>query len=81
MLDYNFFAFAVKGALIMPAKICLQENQTIFVNRRKGSERRLEQDRCRDMSMDLFHRKRRKTVDRRAANRTLVDDFNAFYDD
>ena len=65
----------------MPARSCLKENQTVFINRRKGSDRRLEQDRCRDMSVDLYHRKRRKTVDRRTANRTLVDDFNAYYED
>jgi hypothetical protein len=65
----------------MPAISCLQEHQTIFINRRKGSDRRLEQDRCRAMSVDLYHRKRRKTVDRRAIDRTLVDDFNAFYEE
>ncbi|GAA6167445.1 hypothetical protein [Sessilibacter corallicola] len=64
----------------MPARSCLQDNQAVFMNRRKGEDRRLEQDRCRDMSVDLYHRKRRKTVDRRASNRTLVDDVNAFYD-
>ncbi len=64
----------------MPAKSCLQDDQAVFMNRRKGEDRRLEQDRCRDMSVDLYHRKRRKTVDRRASDRTLIDDVNAFYD-
>jgi hypothetical protein len=28
--------------------------------------------------MDLFHRKRRKSTDRRASDRTLADDYMAF---
>ena len=62
----------------MPAKSCLEDNQLVFVNRRRGDDRRLEQDRCKDMNMDLFHRKRRKSTDRRSSNRTLADDYMAF---
>jgi len=62
----------------MPAKSCLETNQIIFVNRRRGSDRRLERDRCKDLPMDLYHRKRRKSTDRRSSNRSLVDDYMAF---
>lgn len=54
------------------------KNAPVFVNRRKGTDRRLEHDRCQDMPMDLFHRKRRKTVDRRAGDRSLLEDYLAF---
>lgn len=62
----------------MPAKSCLDENDIVFVNRRRGEDRRLDEDRCKDMSMDLFHRKRRKSAERRSTERTLADDFMAF---
>jgi|GEM_PF-2166225 len=51
-----------------------------FVNRRKGEDRRLDEDRCKDMSLDLFHRKRRKSTDRRASDRDVSDDYYAFMD-
>ena len=50
---------------------------TIFVNRRHGS-RRTEPDPCKDISMDLYHRKRRKSTERRDSNKTLADDYYAF---
>ncbi|MBB6522487.1 hypothetical protein [Pseudoteredinibacter isoporae] len=50
----------------------------IFVDRRKGVDRRLEHDRCKDLPLDLFHRKRRKSSDRRAPGRTLSEDYFAF---
>ncbi len=50
----------------------------VFVDRRKGGDRRLEQDPCRDMDMDLYHRKRRKSKDRRSPNRSLMDDYYAY---
>lgn len=62
----------------MPAKRCQEESEVVFVNRRRGQDRRLEQDRCKDMPMDLFHRKRRKSTERRDSNRTLADDYAAF---
>lgn len=50
-----------------------------FVDRRQGNERRLDADPCKDMSLDLFHRKRRKSGrDRRAADRSLMDDYYAY---
>lgn len=52
----------------------------IFVDRRKGLDRRLEQDRCKDLPLDLFHRKRRKSADRRASGRSISEDYFAFMD-
>ncbi|NHN37417.1 hypothetical protein G8764_08955 [Pseudomaricurvus alcaniphilus] len=48
-----------------------------FVNRRKGTDRRYDSDPCRDIPLDLYHRKRRKRTERRA-ERTLVEDYYAF---
>ena len=54
-------------------------NQRIFINRRKrGIERRIDVDRCKNMSLDLFHRKRRKSKERRSPNRTLEQDYVAY---
>ncbi len=50
----------------------------IFVNRRKDRERREDTDPCKDMPLDLFHRKRRKSRERRDATRNLTDDYYAF---
>ncbi|MGH1373919.1 MAG: hypothetical protein ACRBBW_17905 [Cellvibrionaceae bacterium] len=52
---------------------------TIFVNRRKGNDRRFDVDPCQAMPIDLFHRKRRKSADRRS-ERTLVEDYYAFFE-
>lgn len=49
-----------------------------FVNRRKGQDRRLDEDRCKDVPVDLFHRKRRKSTDRRSTDRDLSDDYYAY---
>jgi hypothetical protein len=49
----------------------------IFVNRRKGKDRREEADPCKEMPLDLFHRKRRKAKERRDTSRTLTDDYYA----
>lgn len=50
-----------------------------FIDRRQGNERRTDPDPCKNMSLDLFHRKRRKSGrDRRAADRTLIDDYYAY---
>ena len=48
-----------------------------FVDRRQSKDRRYEIDPCRDMPLDLYHRKRRKSTERRA-NRTLTEDYYAF---
>lgn len=62
----------------MTAEFNQNNNTPVFINRRKGTDRRLEHDRCQDMPMDLFHRKRRKTVDRRASDRSLLEDYMAY---
>ena len=50
----------------------------VFVDRRKGNDRREESDPCRDMDLDLYHRKRRKSKDRRDPTRSLMDDYYAY---
>jgi len=50
----------------------------VFVDRRRGGDRRQDPDPCRDLPMDLYHRKRRKSKDRRRQNRTLAEDYYAF---
>lgn len=52
-----------------------------FIDRRKGNDRRLDRDPCKYMPMDLYHRKRRKSTERRTLDRTIEDDFNAFLGD
>ncbi|ABD80572.1 hypothetical protein Sde_1310 [Saccharophagus degradans 2-40] len=54
-------------------------NKFIFVDRRKGDDRRLDADPCSSMPLDLYHRKRRKSrEDRRDGSRTLSDDYYAY---
>lgn len=38
-----------------------------FFDRRKGNDRRQDLDPCKDLPVDLYHRKRRKTNERRKA--------------
>ncbi len=53
-------------------------NRKIFINRRrKGSERRESDDPCKHMDIDIYHRKRRKSGDRRQ-ERTLDEDYYAY---
>lgn len=53
-------------------------NKKIFVNRRrKGRERREDADPCKEMPIDIYHRKRRKAPERRK-DRTLDEDYYAF---
>lgn len=52
----------------------------IFVNRRKGRDRRLDRDPCKDLPLDLYHRMRRKAGERRSVRRTLSDDYYAYLD-
>lgn len=51
---------------------------TFFINRRKGSDRREDADPCKNLNVDLYHRKRRKSRDRRAPERSLSEDYYAF---
>lgn len=50
----------------------------LFIDRRKGADRRLDRDPCKNLPMDLYHRKRRKSAERRNQERTLADDYMAF---
>lgn len=52
-------------------------DRTIFTNRRSAS-RRVDPDPCHKMPLDLYHRKRRKSTDRRKGNRTLAEDYYAY---
>jgi hypothetical protein len=49
-----------------------------FIDRRKGRDRRLDQDPCSNLPLDLYHRKRRKSSERRTINRSITDDYFAF---
>ena len=50
----------------------------IFIDRRTGIDRRFESDPCKGLNVDLYHRKRRKSAERRDTTKTLIDDYNAF---
>ena|GEM_PF-481745 len=63
---------AVKSGSLM------NNSKIIFVDRRKGDDRRLDSDPCSEMSLDLFHRKRRKSQERRDTSRSLSDDYYAY---
>ena len=51
------------------------DNHVIFVDRRKKSDRRADRDPCKDMPIDLYSRKRRKSRERRDTNKSLTDDY------
>lgn len=50
----------------------------VFVNRREGDDRREDMDPCKDIPMDLYHRKRRKSKERRDTGKTLTDDYYSY---
>lgn len=52
--------------------------KAVFIDRRKGDDRRMDDDPCKDIPLDLYHRKRRKSTDRRDTNRSLSDDYYAY---
>ena len=52
----------------------------IFINRRRGDDRREDDDPCKDLDVDIYHRKRRKKVERRE-DRSLDEDYYAFVSD
>lgn len=56
----------------------MKDSRIIFVDRRKGHDRRLDADPCSHLPLDLYHRKRRKTGERRDTSRTLSDDYYAY---
>ena len=53
--------------------------QCVFIDRR-SADRRTDQDPCKDMDLDLYHRKRRKKADRRAKQRSILEDYEAFHE-
>lgn len=50
-----------------------------FIDRRKGKDRRVDLDPCKYMPLDLYHRKRRKSKERRAPDRSLEEDMEAYF--
>lgn len=52
-------------------------DEVIFVDRRRRN-RRQDPDPCENLPMDLYHRKRRKSAERRTPGRSLAEDFQAF---
>lgn len=53
-------------------------SRNIFIDRRrKGNDRREIEDPCKDLEIDIYHRKRRKSKDRRQ-NRSLDEDYYAY---
>lgn len=52
-----------------------------FIDRRRGNDRRLDFDPCKNMAIDIYHRKRRKSTDRRTPNRSLEQDYLAYSGD
>ncbi|MFT5117086.1 MAG: hypothetical protein ACI9NY_000614 [Kiritimatiellia bacterium] len=53
-------------------------NKKIFINRRrKDGGRREDADPCKEMPIDIYHRKRRKASERRKP-RSLDEDYYAF---
>lgn len=50
----------------------------IFIDRRKGRDRREEVDLCEGLDVDIYHRKRRVRSDRRAEDRSLDEDYDAY---
>lgn len=50
----------------------------IFVNRRQGADRRFDLDPSKNIAADLYHRKRRKSAERRNQTRSLIDDYYAY---
>ncbi|MBC6906739.1 hypothetical protein DWB84_14900 [Saccharophagus sp. K07] len=52
--------------------------EVVFINRRKGGDRRVDADPCKNLPLDLYHRKRRKSKERRAPARSLIDDYFAY---
>jgi hypothetical protein len=51
---------------------------TLFMNRRRGDDRRIDRDPCRNLPLDIYHRKRRKAIERRDTARSLAADYLAF---
>ena len=50
----------------------------IFINRRNADDRRLDPDPCKNLPVDIYHRKRRRAAERRHIERSLADDYMAY---
>jgi len=50
----------------------------VFVNRRRGVDRRFEKDPGKELPVDPHHQKRRKSTERRDTTRSLIDDYYAY---
>ncbi len=55
----------------------MNENK-VFIDRRTNEDRRLEHDPCKNLAVDIYHRKRRKARERRHIHRSLIDDYMAY---
>jgi hypothetical protein len=53
----------------------------IFIDRRLRNDRREDIDPCKDLPVDIYHRRRRKSVERRFPERTLIDDYKIYLAD
>jgi hypothetical protein len=56
----------------------IMNTNNIFMNRRQGDDRRIDRDPCRNLPLDIYHRKRRKAIERRDIARSLAGDYLAF---
>jgi len=59
-------------------RINAMDRNIVFVDRRSRQERRSDTDPCKDIAVDLYHRMRRKSVDRRSPAKSLVQDYFDF---
>jgi hypothetical protein len=50
----------------------------IFIDRRSKKDRRAQSDPSKNLSVDLYGRMRRKSKDRRAEGKTLIDDYEDY---
>ncbi len=50
----------------------------VFVDRRRSQDRRLDKDPCQELEVDLYHRKRRKSTERRDTSRDIAEDYYAY---
>lgn len=53
-------------------------SQRVFINRRTGNDRRNSLEQRRNPRLDLSHRRRRRSPERRSTERNLTEDFMAF---
>jgi hypothetical protein len=57
----------------------IMSEHKFFINRRKGLDRRLDIDPCKHLPIDIYHRKRRKTIERRHGIGNVQDDYSGFF--